>query len=356
MDLTADKGPTIIGIAIMFEVFAVISLLLRVWSQKILRRKFFAHDVLVLIGFTLATAVTTCLIISVVHGGLGKHTIALADESWRLVLFGKLLIVIQILWAFGMTCIRMSILGLYVHIFSAQKTFRCACYVVMVICVLWLIADTCIVFLLCQPLAYLWDNSTPGGHCGNIPSAYLAANGSNFGIDSTIALLPIYPLWQLQLPVKKKLGIIAIFSLGALICSISIARVIMYRQALAYGQSDFTYSGSTLYIFTVIEPLLSCSIACLPLLGPAAEKVSAVGKVSWLKSFGSLASKHDTSHATAGRSSFGNAITRTDEYSVGHQDTTGAHRQWQRVSSGSSRDDEAEPDYHQHHYEMAQNV
>lgn len=133
------------------------------------------------------------------------------------------------------------------------------------------------------------------------------------------------------------------------------ARVIMYQQALGYDQSDFTYSGSTLYIFTVIEPLLSCSIACLPLLRPAAERVSEVGKISWLKSFGSRSSKHDTSHTAAGKSSFGNAITRTGEDSVGHQDTTGAHRQWQRISNGSNRD-EAESDYHQHHYEMAQNV
>lgn len=129
----------------------------------------------------------------------------------------KLLIVVQVLWALSMTCIRISILSLYIHLLSVRSNaFRYACYAVMVICVLWVIGDLLTVFLLCQSISYNWDKTTPGGHCGNITSAYLAANGSNFGIDSIIALLPIPNLWKLPLSARKKLAVIAMFSLGAL--------------------------------------------------------------------------------------------------------------------------------------------
>jgi hypothetical protein len=85
----------------------------------------------------------------------------------------------------------------------------------MGVCGLWAIGEILVVFLLCRPFEFNWDR-TIDGKCGNLNAAYLIVHGSNFVIDSTIALLPIPVLWSLKLPTAKKLGIMLMFALGAL--------------------------------------------------------------------------------------------------------------------------------------------
>jgi hypothetical protein len=83
-----------------------------------------------------------------------------------------------------MTSIRLSILSLYVQLFSSSKPFSAACYVMVAICLLWAAAEILVVFLICQPFAYNWDK-TINGTCRDINAAYLSVHGSNFVIDST---------------------------------------------------------------------------------------------------------------------------------------------------------------------------
>lgn len=48
---TDNKGPLIIGITVMFEVFAAIAMAMRFWSLRIRRQKLATHDFLIIIGF-----------------------------------------------------------------------------------------------------------------------------------------------------------------------------------------------------------------------------------------------------------------------------------------------------------------
>ncbi|KAI2608560.1 uncharacterized protein GGS25DRAFT_490794 [Hypoxylon fragiforme] len=329
-----DKGPMIIGVTMMFEVIALGALCLRFWSQQLLRRKIYAHDIFTLFGFICATALTACLICSVQYGGLGRHAIELLATPEKLVVFGKLLIAVQALWAFSMTSIRLSILHLYLHLFTTHRRFRIVCWALMAACLLWALGDLLTVFLLCRPLAFNWNKLIPG-RCGNINAAYLSVHSTNFAIDSTIALLPTPVLWGLQLPIGRKLGVCLMFALGALICAISIARICLYQLALGYDQSDFTWSGSTLYLFTALEPLIACSLACMPLLRPVSEKLSASPVVTWAKSW--------VTYSTSGSSRFGrgqqSGDTGNDSLEGGLTVTTiggGSNRfHWRRLSGDS---------------------
>jgi hypothetical protein len=114
-----------------------------------------------------------------------------------------------------MTSVRLSILSLYIQLFSNNKRTRAACYVLMATCLLWAIGEILVVFILCQPFAFNWDK-TIAGKCGNLNAAYLTVHASNFVIDSSIALLPTPVLWGLKLPTAKKLGVMLMFALGAL--------------------------------------------------------------------------------------------------------------------------------------------
>lgn len=69
-------------------------------------------------------------------------------------------------------------------------------------------------FLICQPFAFSWDTTIPGGHCGNQFEGYKAQAIVNIAIDCAIVLLPVPSLWNLQMVPSKKIGIYVMFSLG----------------------------------------------------------------------------------------------------------------------------------------------
>ncbi|KAK3984628.1 hypothetical protein QBC44DRAFT_336643 [Cladorrhinum sp. PSN332] len=276
-----NQGPTILAVTAVFWALALLALGLRFWSLNIRKRKILVHDLLALSGFIFSTALFVCLIISA-QNGLGQHAVDLLDTPWKFTIFGKLLIVIQILWCLAMTTVRLSIINLYTHIFSSSERLRIACYVMTAVCAVWAIGDALTVFLICRPFSFNWDK-TVDGSCGNLNVAYLLVHSTNFVVDSTIALMPLPVLWKLSIPMRRKIGIMLMFGLGATICAIAVARIALYQLALAYDQTDFTYSGSTLYLFTSIEPLLGISLACLPLLRPIGDRASGSPIANWVK-------------------------------------------------------------------------
>ena len=86
----------------------------------------------------------------------------------------------------------------------------------MAACGLFFIYDILVAFLMCRPLAFNWDKTIPGGHCGNEVAAYIAAHTINFIIDVSLAILPMPILWGLQMSLRKKVELSIMFSLGAL--------------------------------------------------------------------------------------------------------------------------------------------
>ena len=109
---------------------------------------------------------------------------------------------------------KISILHLYVTIFP-NPTFRKICYVMMAVSTVFFVTILLEVFLLCMPFVYNWDK-TIEGTCGNQTLALLMIGSANLIIDAIIVVLPLPLLWRLQLPIWKKIGLLVMFSLGAL--------------------------------------------------------------------------------------------------------------------------------------------
>ncbi len=70
-------------------------------------------------------------------------------------------------------------------------------------------------FLLCRPFAYNWDK-TIDGECADTTKAFLSAGIINLLLDVCIVVMPMPLLWKLKMPIANKIGISAMFSLGAL--------------------------------------------------------------------------------------------------------------------------------------------
>ncbi len=76
--------------------------------------------------------------------------------------------------------------------------------------------DTVFEITMCSPREKIWNLLMSTGHCFDANAAYLATGIFNVISDFSILILPMIPIWKLQMPLKKKLMMIAIFATGAM--------------------------------------------------------------------------------------------------------------------------------------------
>ena len=118
-----------------------------------------------------------------------------------------------LIWGVAVFLIRASILVLYIRIFRT-KSFRITCYVVHGINFAFFVSTILSTVLICQPFAYTWDKTIPGGRCGDQKSLELYLGIFNLFLDVCLVVLPMPVLWGLQMALNKKLMLSSMFGLG----------------------------------------------------------------------------------------------------------------------------------------------
>ena len=118
-------------------------------------------------------------------------------------------------WVTANTLVKLSILHLYVSVFR-QRTFRLVAYGVTTFATCYFLATISVYFTIYRPFAYTWDRSIPGGVCGDDVAVYYSTGIINLILDVTIVVMPWPMLWGLQLSMRKKISLTAVFGLGAL--------------------------------------------------------------------------------------------------------------------------------------------
>lgn len=122
---------------------------------------------------------------------------------------------------------------------------------------------------LCQPFAYNWDKTIPGGRCGNADAAYISIAALDIAGDAMIILLPMPMVWKLNISLSNKLGLSFLFALAFLDIIVAILRI-YYLTQLNFN-TDFTWDATGTYIWSIIEPSLAVIIACGAVLRPLFE-------------------------------------------------------------------------------------
>jgi len=152
---------------------------------------------------------------------------------------------------------------------------------------MWVLSIVLETFLLCRPLAFNWD-TTIDGSCGERNRVYVSAGSLNIITDVMVLTLPMPKIWGLQLPLKRKLGLMVIFSLGILyeafrpaitsvkisadlcdLASISIISVIRLQALQAISFDDPTFTLPMGLMWSTLEPELGIIAASLPIIRPA---------------------------------------------------------------------------------------
>ena len=114
------------------------------------------------------------------------------------------------------TAIRVTILLFYKRLFSPNAGFNWAVNILLVLQFAYLVVFTITPGFVCTPLYASWTLELYGTHCNMsyYGATTMALYGASLGLDFILTFIPLWPISQLRLPTKKKLGIAALFMMG----------------------------------------------------------------------------------------------------------------------------------------------
>ncbi|PLN80574.1 hypothetical protein BDW42DRAFT_194389 [Aspergillus taichungensis] len=117
--------------------------------------------------------------------------------------------------------------------------------------------------LQCQPLAAFWNKMAyPDAKCLNTAITYYVPVAFNILTDFIILFLPIRPLWALQASLTRRLGVIAVVSVGGVAVVVSCLRIIVLHQFAI--NPDFTYVLGQMVIISAVELNIAIMAANVP--------------------------------------------------------------------------------------------
>ena len=129
------------------------------------------------------------------------------------------LYVAEIIFGFTIITVKISILCFYRTIF-ATPSFRRTTLILGAICALWFTIVLFVTIFQCHPIAAVWDLTLLArgkAHCIPPGAFIFGYEFSNVVTDICILCLPIYMVRRLQLPLRRKVIVSAIFLLGGLL-------------------------------------------------------------------------------------------------------------------------------------------
>jgi hypothetical protein len=195
----------------------------------------------------------------------------------------QLLIPLQFLWALSLGFCKISILLLYSSVFAVPVVIWTARGAIVFIA-LWALATIITGCLICRPFAMNWDQTIPGGHCGDQILSFTITGVLNLITDVMVLVLPLPYLYKLQMRLYKKLVLMGVFSVGLLCvssCSVVLPTIHLLTPARtcvvsairihtlsSMNFADLTYSMPSANIFSGLEPSVAVTLACIPLLRP----------------------------------------------------------------------------------------
>lgn len=124
----------------------------------------------------------------------------------------------EILFGLVITTVKLSILWFYYTIFAVPNSAFNKSIIkgTAVICVVWFLIVNFLVVFQCTPVHAYWDMLAMAPYCIDSPRLLLGYEMTNLFLDVVILCIPVAILRGVQLESSKKMGILAIFLLGAL--------------------------------------------------------------------------------------------------------------------------------------------
>ncbi|APA06872.1 predicted protein [Sclerotinia sclerotiorum 1980 UF-70] len=167
--------------------------------------------------------------------------------------------------------VKLSLILFYRRVFTrnAAPRFNIVTWFMIIIILIWTLSFFFSILFICglDFSAYWTSTIVEKAHCVDTDRLHNAFAISDVVTDFVIICLPVPMIFGLHLTVARKIGILAIFSLGALTIAASIVRMIVFIQATAVNydpHADFEFICTSGLYWSMIESGLGIIAACLP--------------------------------------------------------------------------------------------
>ncbi|KAH7202617.1 hypothetical protein BKA60DRAFT_625316 [Fusarium oxysporum] len=195
--------------------------------------------------------------------GLGLDMWFISDS--QIILIFKLFIVIEVLYLTALVLVKAAILCFFLRIFPDHKS-RIVVKCTMVFNALIWVGFFIFVFFQTQPFSLFWNGwQQKKGHLilTGLTNFTLPLAGMNLLLDIWMLILPMTQLWGMGLKLRKKLGVISMFSVGIFLTIVAAIRVRELVAFLLSGDLTVDHAQSAV-IWSNVEISVGVMVACMP--------------------------------------------------------------------------------------------
>ncbi|KAI8231461.1 Satratoxin biosynthesis SC1 cluster protein 4 [Colletotrichum sp. SAR 10_86] len=217
----------------------------------------------VLAGYVQTCVMANCTVKEMLaeETGAGRDIWSLKPE--QITYFLVLFYVFGMLYLTALAFVKASILFLYLRIFPDEK-FRRVLWCTQVFNLLLLIAFVGGTVGSCQPIHYFWDGWTGEmkGQCINLNAFAMCHGALNVALDVWMLVLPATQVYDLRMPLMRKLGVMLMFGVGVFLTAVSAYRI---KALLIFSTSyNVTVDSFQSSLWSHIELCVGIFVACLP--------------------------------------------------------------------------------------------
>ncbi|KAI8288817.1 hypothetical protein K4K60_010173 [Colletotrichum sp. SAR11_57] len=209
----------------------------------------------VLAGYVQTCVMANCTVKEMLaeETGAGRDIWSLTPE--QITYFLVLFYVFGMLYLTALAFVKASILFLYLRIFPDEK-FRRVLWCTQMFNLLLLIAFVGGTVGSCQPIHYFWDGWTGEmkGQCINLNAFAMSHGALNVALDVWMLVLPATQVYDLRMPLMRKLGVMLMFGVGVLVKALLIF-------STSYNVTADSFQSS---LWSHIELCVGIFVACLP--------------------------------------------------------------------------------------------
>ncbi|KAL2821355.1 hypothetical protein BDW59DRAFT_164235 [Aspergillus cavernicola] len=263
---TARMAIVVRAVVLVLAISTTLVCGLRLYLRKFILHRFGLDDFLVILAL-IAVNGFSALAYTITYYGLGANTEDVSPEDlaiWFKIYFGS-----ECTYLTVSALVKFSLTVFIMRLFPT-KFIRIAGISTMVFIGAFTISMTLALTLKCRPLRASYDKSILDAKCWSSDTnfAVLMTQGViMFALDVLILALPIWPIWRLQMPLKRRIMILGLFAIGFIACIAALVR--FSTLAYAKDETNFTYSAATSLIWMEVEfnlALTSGSLSSLPKL------------------------------------------------------------------------------------------
>ncbi|KAK7535210.1 uncharacterized protein J3D65DRAFT_444777 [Phyllosticta citribraziliensis] len=256
--MVCGRATELVAVTWAMTCAAFVTVALRIYMRFTVIHIFGYDDMVILLALVF-TIVMTYAMNAQAHYGLGEHIEHLQPQNVENIYYWFYISVIFYNGALGL--VKLSMLLQYLTIFSLLSLTRIATIFGIVFNAAFMIETAIVSIFACWPIDYFWHKNHDGA-CVNFKAMWLSHAVVNIATDLYIILVPLPAISKIRLPIRQKITLIFVFSLGSSVCVASILRLSSIE--LVSTSRDVTYDNIDAAIWSCVELCLAIICASLP--------------------------------------------------------------------------------------------